>query len=137
MPVEEMGVDDRRKYLSQMKKRYDAAGRIERAGLLDEMEQVTEMHRKSLIRLLSRHDLSREPRLKERGREYGAEVDDAIRVIAESLDFVCAERLTPALPAMARPRARNRSRSAGIVATSRICCAAMSRAGSAQCWPRR
>lgn len=102
MPIEEMGVNDRRKYLSRMKKRYDAAGRIERAGLPDEMEQVTEMHRKSLIRLLSRHDLSREPRLKERGREYGTEVDDAIRVIAESLDGSGAERLTPALPEMAR-----------------------------------
>lgn len=102
MPVEEMGVDDRRKYLSRMKRRYEAAGRIERGLLLDEMEQVTEMHRNSIIRLLSLPEPSRKLRVKERGCEYGPEVDDAIRVIAESLDYVCAERLTPILPEMAR-----------------------------------
>ena len=29
-------------------------------------------------------------RRKERGRRYGARVDDALRVIAESCDYVCA-----------------------------------------------
>lgn len=96
-----MTVDERRKYLARMKRRYDTADRRERGLLLHEMGQVTEMHRKSLVRLLRADDLSRKGRTKHRGRKYGAEVDDAIRVIAESLDYICAERLRPILPEMA------------------------------------
>ena len=36
-----------------------------------------------------------------RGRTYGPEVDDALRVISESLDYICADRLTPNLVWMA------------------------------------
>lgn len=57
------------------------------------MEAVTELHRKSLIRLMN-GSLERRPRGKQRGRTYGPEVDDALRVISESLDYICAERLT-------------------------------------------
>lgn len=102
MPAEEkMTVDERRKYLSRMKKRYEKADRAERGRLLGEMEEVLGMHRKSLIRLLAAPDLSRKPRRQGRGRKYGHEVDDAIRLIAESLDYICAERLTPILSQMA------------------------------------
>jgi hypothetical protein len=96
-----MTVDERRKYLGRMKQRYDRADRRERGLLLDEMEKVTEMHRKALIRLLNARDLSRKPRNRQRGHKYGAKVRDAIRVIAESLDYICAERLKPVLPDMA------------------------------------
>jgi len=103
MPVDDrMTVDERRKYLGRMKQRYDRANRRERGQLLDEMEKVTDMHRKHIIRLLNAPDLSRKPRRRQRGRKYGSDVDDAIRVIAESLDYICAERLKPALPEMAR-----------------------------------
>ncbi len=34
---------------------------------------------------------------KQRGRTYGPKVDDALRVIAESFHYVCAERLVPNL----------------------------------------
>jgi len=54
------------------------------------------MHRKSLIRLM-RGRLSRERRSREPGRTYGAAVEDAVRVIARSLDYPCAERLKGAL----------------------------------------
>jgi hypothetical protein len=60
------------------------------------METVTELHRKSLIRLMN-SSLVRRPRRRQRGRTYGPEVDDALRVIAESTDYICAERLTPSL----------------------------------------
>ena len=99
---ERMTIDERRKYLTLMKRRYELADRRERGELLDEMEKVTDMHRKSLIRLLNASNLSRKPRRKQRGSKYGAKVQDAIRVIAESLDHICAERLKPGLPAMAR-----------------------------------
>lgn len=91
-----MTIDERRKYLRMMQKRYFQATRKERGQLLDEMEAVTELHRKSLVRLI-RSDLKRRPRRRQRGRTYGPEVDDALRVIAESTDYICAERLAPNL----------------------------------------
>lgn len=91
-----MTIDERRKYLRKMQERYLQAGRKERGQLLDEMETVTDLHRKSLIRLM-RGSLARQPRRRQRGRIYGPEVDDALRVIAESTDYICAERLTPNL----------------------------------------
>lgn len=93
---DKMSIDERRKYLRRMKKRYVQTIRKERSQLLDEMEAVTELHRKSLIRLMS-GDLERKPRRKQRGCKYQSDVDDALRVIAESLDYICAERLTPNL----------------------------------------
>jgi hypothetical protein len=93
---EEMTIDERLKYLRIMRKRYKQADRKERGVLLDEMEQVTEMDRKTLIRRM-KGSLERKRRRKQRGRTYGPEVDDALRVISESLDHIAAERLTPNL----------------------------------------
>ena len=53
MPTDKMTVDERRKYLRTMKKRYGKTSRKEKKQLLDEMEIVTGQHRKSLIRLLN------------------------------------------------------------------------------------
>ena len=98
---EQMSIDERRKYLHKMRIRYwQAQSRTERSKLLDEMEAVTELHRKSLLRLIH-GELARKSRRKQRGKTYGAEVMAAVRVIAESLDFPCAERLHPALVWMA------------------------------------
>jgi hypothetical protein len=96
-----MTIDERRKYLRTMRKRYLKAGRGERGRLLDEMGAVTGMHRKSLTRLMN-GSLARNPRCRQRGESYGPEVDDALRVIYESLDHICADRLTPNLVWIAR-----------------------------------
>jgi len=102
MSIEDrMTIDERRKYLRKMQERYFRAGRKERGDLLDEMETVTELHRKSLIRLM-KGSLARQPRRRQRSRTYGPEVDDALRVIAESTDYICAERLTPNLTWLAK-----------------------------------
>jgi hypothetical protein len=69
--------------------------------MLDEMMAVTEYSRKHLIHVLS-GELERQARKVERGRTYGAEVDDALRVIYEAYDYICAERLTPNLVWMAK-----------------------------------
>jgi hypothetical protein len=98
----EMNVDDRRKYLKRMLERYLAAERSRKAELLAEMEAVTGLHRKSLVRLLHAPSLERQPRRTQRGRTYGAEVTDTVRVVWESLDYVCAQRLTPSLASTAR-----------------------------------
>jgi len=94
---DKMTIDERRKYLRKMKKRYvQATTRKEKGQLLDEMEAVTELHRKSLTRLMN-GSLERQPRQRQRGHTYGPEVQYALSVIAESLDYLCAERLTPNL----------------------------------------
>ena len=102
MSIEDrMTINERRKYLRKMQKRYRKADRKERGQLLDEMELITELHRKSLIRLM-KDSLTRQGRRRQRSRSYGPEVDDALRVIVESTDYICAERLTPNLVWLAR-----------------------------------
>ena len=98
---DKMTIDERRKYLRKMKQRYAQANRKERGELLDEMEAVVGLHRKSLIRLVN-GSLERRPRQRERSTRYKADVTEAIRAIAESLDHPCAERLTPNLEWMAK-----------------------------------
>src|SRR6266702_6573827 len=107
MPTEdEMTLDERRKYLKRMKPRYLKAKRRERSGLWSEMEQVTGMRRKSLTRLLHAQSLEPTKRKTVRERSYGAEVEEVILQVWESLDYICAERLTPALLTMAQHLAR-------------------------------
>jgi len=102
MPAqEEMTIDERYKYLQIQRGRYLAASRRGRGQLLSEMEGVTGLHRKTLTRLMSK-PVARQARQKQRQRAYSCEVEDALRVIAESLDYPCAERLTPGLARMAR-----------------------------------
>ena len=98
--TEPMNINERRKYLHKMWGRYKKANKMEKSKLLSEMEAVTGMHRKSIIRLLN-NQLSRKKRTRERGRTYGVDVDDSIRKIANSLDYPCAERLHPNLYWMA------------------------------------
>ncbi len=97
MAREKMNIDERYTYLRIMQDRYLQADRALRAALLDEMEAVTELHRKHLLALLHSPDLSRQPRGRERGRIYGADVASAIAVVADALDWLCAERLQPTL----------------------------------------
>jgi hypothetical protein len=99
--TEKMTIDERRKYLRLMKPRYRKAGRKEKGQLLDEMEAVTDLDRKTLTRLMN-GSLERKPRNRERGKAYGRAFDDGLRVIYESLDGICASRLTPNLAWMAR-----------------------------------
>lgn len=103
---EEMTITERRKYLNVMKARYLKAKRGEQSCLLTEMEQVTGMHRKSLLRLLHAPSLERKRRSKQRGCIYGLQVERVIVVVWESLDYVCAERLTPVLLTTAQHLAR-------------------------------
>jgi hypothetical protein len=85
-----------------MQSRYLEAERGRKGELLTEMEAVTGLQRKSLLRLLNAPSLERKRRQVQRGRVYGLEVTDVVRVVWESLDYICAERLTPELLATAR-----------------------------------
>ena len=107
---EPMTLSERRKYpvraaspgpsgrdgLRLLQPSYRSATRQQRSELLDEAERVTGRHRKTLIRLL-RGNLERKPRSRQRGRSYGPQVEYAVRLVARTLDYPCAERLQPAL----------------------------------------
>src|SRR5579859_1921016 len=98
----EMTIDERRKYVKRMSERYQKAKRKERSQLLSEMEEVSQLHRKHLIRLLNGESLERKKRSTERRRTYGVEVERVVLRVWESLDYICAERLTPSLGRIAR-----------------------------------
>lgn len=86
-----------------MQKRYYKDNRDKRGQLLDGMEAVLGQNRKSLIRHMN-GTLVRKPRRRQRGRSYGPQVDDALRVIAELLSAPPApvvrvrSSCTPSLP---------------------------------------
>jgi hypothetical protein len=94
---DEMTIDERRKYVKLMAVRYRKAKRKERSDLLTEMQAVLHQHRKHLIRLLNGASLERKKRQTPRSRTYGEEVERVILKVWESLDYICAERLQPAL----------------------------------------
>ena len=92
--IEQLTLDERLKYLRIMRARYQQADRQTKTALLDQMVAVTGLHRKSVLRQPG-GDLQRHPRSTERSATYGPEVQAALAVIAESLDYVCAERRHP------------------------------------------
>ena len=73
--------------------------------MLTEMEQVTGLHRKSLLRLLPR-PVGSARSAQRRATIYGIEVEQVMLRVWESLDYVCAERLTPVLLPTAQHLAR-------------------------------
>jgi len=87
-----MTIDERRKYLHKIWGRYRDSDKKGKSQLLDEVEKITGQHRKSILRILNGR-LSRKKRKTERGKGYEARVGDAVRLIAKSLDYPCAERL--------------------------------------------
>ena len=95
---EKMTVDERYKYLRLMHARYEQADGSERERLLDEVVAMTGLHRKYVCHLLNKDGPIRKSRQHQRGRKYGLRVTTAVRLVADALDWICAERLQPALP---------------------------------------
>ena len=93
---DKMSIHERDKYLRKMQKRYRNANLHTKGKLLGEMQTVTELHRKSLIRLMG-STIQRKQRKRQRGSTYGPQVEYALRVISKSMDHICAERLQPNL----------------------------------------
>jgi len=48
-----MTINERRKYIHKIWDTYRKASKSEKSAILDQAEQVTKMHRKSLIRILN------------------------------------------------------------------------------------
>jgi len=101
MAKKSMSIGARFECLMSMQERYHRGDRKEKGRLLDEMESVTRLSRKHLIAQMNKPDLRRQPRSRERERMYGDDVVEAVTIIADTLDWICAERLQPALGKMA------------------------------------
>ena len=97
---DEMSIDERRKYFHKMWGKYRKASKKEKGQMLNDMEHVTGLHRKTIIRILNGR-LSRKKRARERGQTYGARAQHAVVKISEALDHPCSERLKPNLIFMA------------------------------------
>jgi hypothetical protein len=106
LATERMNVDERFKYLRMMQERYRKANRQDKAHLLDELHAMTSLHRKHLITCMNSPDLQRRQRNRERSRAYGSEVEHAVHLVADALDWISAERLPPGLAATAEHLAR-------------------------------
>lgn len=104
---EEMSIDERRKYLHKMWGKYRKASKKAKGQMLDDMEHVTGLNRKTIIRILNGR-LSRKKRTRQRGLTYGTEVINTVSMIAKALDYPCAERIKPQLVFMAKHLMRHR-----------------------------
>lgn len=100
MAIDDMEVSDRYLYLRRLKPHYRRAGRKLKEEILDAAERMTELNRKYIITLLNGragpHKKSSSTR-KRRERTYDDQVDQAIAVIADTLDWICSDRLRPTL----------------------------------------
>jgi len=97
MAIEEMNVNERYKCVRALKAEYLGAKRSDKAQLLTVAAQLTGLSRKYLSTLFHSPGPYRHSRSRERSRTYDDQVDAVIAVIAETLDWICAERLKPAL----------------------------------------
>jgi len=97
MVAEKMNIGERSKDRRMMPERYVNAGRQEKAGLLDELEAMTGLPRKDLLARLSTPDLRRQRRHRARSRLDGPDGEQVVRVVAEALAWIGAERLQPGL----------------------------------------
>ncbi len=85
-----------REYTEAVRGRYRRSDRKGKGQILDEFAQVTGYHRKAAIRLLRREHGPPRGR-KGRPRQYGHEVEEALKVAWEASDHLCGKRLKPFL----------------------------------------
>jgi hypothetical protein len=102
MATEKMSVKERRKFLLVQQERYLNASRSAKSAMLDAMETDTSLHRKHLVRLMNSEDIRPRKRNRERSRVYGPDVYHAVRLVADTLDWIGADRVQPCLADMAQ-----------------------------------
>jgi hypothetical protein len=102
-PEAAMRVADRYDLAKEIGGRYREAGKKERGQLLDAFCLATGYHRKHASAVLRGRQRRRSPgERRPRRRRYGKAFTNAITVLWEASGYVCAERLRPWLPELAR-----------------------------------
>ena len=98
-----MRIADRYELVNDLRERYWAADKAERGRLISSFCLATKYHPKYAGALL-RSKQQRRPQTQRapRKRKYGTSFDEALAVLWEASGYVCAERLTPWLPELAR-----------------------------------
>ena len=100
METDGMARRSKYEYLRVMWQRYQRAGRRQRSALLDEVARVCGYHRKYAIGLLGRA-VPPQPSIRQVARRRPTYSEDVIRLLAqvwEASGYLCAQRLTAALP---------------------------------------
>lgn len=95
-----MAQRSKQEYLAVIWERYQRAGRGQRSALLDEVMRVCGYHRKYAIGLLGRA-VPPQPAIRQVARRRPTYSEDVIRLLAqvwEASGYLCAQRLTAALP---------------------------------------
>lgn len=90
----------KREYLVEVKKKYWKSGKGRKGQLLDDFCTFTGYHRKYATNLLNKHIPKKWKRYKPRAKYYDQPVVNALKVIWEALDSICAERVHPQIPDM-------------------------------------
>ena len=103
---EPMKVYERYKLYRGVKPYYHRADREMKGHLLDLLVEMTGQHRKYVIALMNARDPHPRTRTRQRGRTYKEDVDQAIRTVGDTLDWICAERIKPVLVQMAEHLAK-------------------------------
>jgi hypothetical protein len=93
-----MSFQAKRELLARVGPRYQEAKRKQKAQILDEFIAATGYARKYAIRLLVAPMRPISPIKRPRPRQYGAEVEAALRVAWEATNGICSKRLVPFLP---------------------------------------
>jgi hypothetical protein len=94
-----ISMSTRAELLAAIRARYAEAPRREKRRILDELVAVAGYHRKHAIRLL-RNEHRAAQAGKPRPRRYGGQIREALIVLWESSDRVCAKRLEPLIPVL-------------------------------------
>ncbi len=90
----------KREYLIAVKSKYRKASKKKKSQLLDDFCDFTGMHRKAVLRLINSRLPRKWKRYKPRPKYYDQPVIDALKVIWETTNYACGERLQPYIPEM-------------------------------------
>ena len=93
-----MSLQSRKEYIGTMRRRYqETKSKTAKSGIIDEVVEVLEYHRKYAIQALNGLEPSRAVSLKRHRPVQYSEALPTIQTVWEALDYPCAERLHPVL----------------------------------------
>ena len=93
-----MSPQEKRAYLSEIRRRYRKASRQKKGMILDEFCTVCHYHRKYAIRLLNRKRTKPGKKLGRKKQYEAAQLIDILKTIWLATDQMCSKRLKAALP---------------------------------------